>query len=616
MSLPQVLQHPELPPLARQFARFCAQLDPRAGETALLTAAALAARNLDGNTCLDLARAAGRDLLVTSEHQTLFRAPALEAWLAGLRARFVGTAGAYQPLVLDGRRLYLHRHWREETWIATALTARMEAVQVDPAWLRRRLDTLFGRLAPQDAAYGQRLAVAMALTRRLAVLTGGPGTGKTTTVIRLLALLLEQAPQTRIALAAPTGKAAARMAESIAAQIGALQGVSEPVRAHIPRTAATLHRLLGWRGGSYTHDRENLLPLDCLIVDESSMIDQGLMASVLAALPETARLILLGDREQLASVEAGSVLGDITGRGAPLALSRRRARQLAAVMGGPLPEHLVAPEAPPIADHIAWLRHSHRFARGGGIGRLAHAVNQADVEAVEALMDAGDPELDWRLVDAGPPPRAVLDWALAHYLPVFDATDAAEALGRFESARILTALRDGPWGEAALRQAFHAALLRHGRATGTDARQPYRGLPVLILRNDYETGLFNGDTGIFWPDADGRLHAWFRREGTLEGFGLHQLPSWQPAWTLTVHRSQGSEYDEVLLVLPPQDAPVVTRELIYTGITRARRRCTLVCHRERLLQDIARRVTRDSGLMERLGWPSPHPFDSEVPPTA
>ena len=605
MKLPEVLDHPAVPPLARQFARFCAGLDPEAGELALLTAAALAARNLQGDTCLDLARLAGRPLLCGPEGECLFQAPSIPRWTDALRAGFVGGPGDYQPLVLDARRLYLHRHWREETAIAAALKARMIPVDTEPDWARARLDAAFGPLDTGAPAYGQRLAVAMALTRRLTIVTGGPGTGKTTTVIRLLALLLEREPGLRIALAAPTGKAAARLAESIVAQIGDLAAVPEAVRARIPRQAATLHRLLGWTPTGFTHHAANRLPVDCLVVDECSMVDQGLMAALLEALPGAARLVLLGDRDQLASVEAGSVLGDLTGRGAALVLSPGRARELEALMGGPLPEALVSPDAPGIADHIAWLRHSYRFAAGGGIGRLAAAVNRADVAAVQDLMESGDAELGWLPSSPGQPPAAVLQWALDHYLPVFQADSADRALARFESARLLTALRKGPWGERALGRDLHAALLRRGLAAGPDERRPYRGLPVLILRNDVETGLFNGDTGIFWPDAAGRLRAWFRRPQGLQGFGPHQLPAWQPAWTLTVHRSQGSEYDQVLLVLPPEASPVVTRELVYTGLTRARRRCTLVCAGDRLLLDIGRRIERDSGLAERLGWPQP-----------
>ena len=599
---PSLLTEAQVSALAVQFARFCAELDPDATELALLTAAALAERSGRGDTCLDLRHLASRALLTDEDGQVIVDAPPLDEWRSALNARFIGEPGEYRPLILEGPRIYLHRQWREERDIASALSSRFDVVPLDVKGLRRRLDDLFGVLTPTDGGYWQRLAAAMALTRRVSVITGGPGTGKTTAVTRILALLLEADPDQEIRLAAPTGKAAARLAESINRQIEGLgDRVSPHVLERIPRAASTVHRLLGWAPRGFAHNAENRLRCDCLILDECSMVDQRLMASLLTALPDHARVILLGDRDQLASVEAGSVLGDITGRGAELKLSPQRGAELATLMGGPVPEVAVGTGAPPIADHIALLRHSFRFETGGGIGRLAAAVNSGDPAAVADVIDRPDPELSWLPAEGPRPPGEILQWSLDRYLRIFEARSPEEALSRFESARVLTALRRGPWGETALRNELHEALGRRGLTQGADEWSAYHGLPILILRNDYETGLFNGDAGIVWQ-TDDRLQAWFRREGELLAFTLPQLPAWQPAWTITVHRSQGSEYDEVLLVLPPVESRVVTRELIYTGVTRARRHCTVVADREQLAADVQRTVERYSGLAERLGW--------------
>ncbi|RMG58497.1 MAG: exodeoxyribonuclease V subunit alpha [Gammaproteobacteria bacterium] len=607
MNGPLPSENATLPALARHFARFCRQLDGAADTLALATAAVLAARNLEGDTCLDLRRLSGQPLLRDEEGQSLLDAPALETWLDTLPCGFIGAGESNRPLVLDGPRLYLRRHWQEEVQIARALLARTGPVEYDPQWLKERLQALFPEKPGDEGkgAAGQRLAAAMALTRRLAIITGGPGTGKTTTVTRILALLLEQEPDLRIMLAAPTGKAAARLRESIEAQTSKLgEQVNAAVLEQMPREAATLHRLLGWGRDGFAWHADNPLPCDCLLIDETSMVDQGLMAATLAALPAQARLILLGDRNQLSSVEAGSVLGDLTGQGETPALDPARAAELEALTNHAATRPVTA-DAPPLHNCVAELSYSYRFASGGGIGRLAEAVNAGDANKASAILREADAELDWIDAEGEEPPQAVIRQALEWYSPVFEADDPAEALRRFNRARILTARADGPWGEAALRERLETAL-RQQRSIRTLPGQPYRGQPIIILRNDRETGLFNGDTGILWPDpeaaAEGvpQLRAWFESENGLRAYALHQLPAWQTAWTLTVHRSQGSEYDRVLLVLPAHESRVLTRELVYTGITRARRLCCIAGSMSQLLEACRRRTVRNSGLGERL----------------
>lgn len=608
MSVFECLQQSDLSPLALHFARFCADLDDTASDLALFTAAVLADRNTHGDTCLALSSLVDKPLLKDKDGTALVIAPEQRTWEQALTCGFVGHQGDYQPIILDGSYLYLHRHWHEEKQIINALLLRFGGHNIDHPTVRQRLDALFGKLSPDDAAYSQKLAAAMALTRRLAIITGGPGTGKTTTVTKILALLLEQQPDLRISLTAPTGKAAARLVESIGEQVLKLGNkINRDILDKLPREASTIHRLLGWQRQGFLHNADNPLPCNCLLLDESSMVDLGLMASLLTALADDCRIILLGDRDQLSSVEAGSVLGDLTGHGRPLRLSPRRAEELRPLLDA-LPADLLNDQSPDIADHIVQLNHSYRFAKGGGIGKLAEAINTGNTEAVTALQSNTNEQLSWIEASGNQPGKRIIDWALDRYQDIFNAKNAKDALTIFESARILTARREGAWGEAAIRERLETRLKNEGRMSSRD-NAPYKGQPLIIRRNDQETGLFNGDTGIFWPDDEGAIMAWFplkNNNADLVPFSIHQLPQWQSAWALTVHRSQGSEYSDVLLILPPEESQVVTRELIYTGITRAVNHCTIVTQTTQFIKSIRNKIERRSGLSKRMGWESDH----------
>lgn len=598
----ELLRQTELSPLAIQFAKFCSQLDDKADELALITAAILADRNTHGDTCLDLRSLEEKTLLYGKENNQLRQAPGLHQWLTALDCKFIGKNNEYQPLILDGNRLYLHRHWQEEKTITEVLQSSFGKTNYDPARIKKRLNALFDANTLEDNAYGQKLAAAMALTRKLTIITGGPGTGKTTTVTKILALLLEQEHDLRILLAAPTGKAAVRLTISINKQLKKLEKhIDAEILDKLPRDVSTIHRLLGWRPHGFEHNKDNPLPCDCLLLDETSMVDQGLMASLLVALPENCRIILLGDRDQLSSVEAGSILGDLTGHGQEPGLSTERAIELNALLGQ-LPTDIINDKMPAIADHIAQLTHSYRFAKGGGIGKLAYAINNGDTDAIDKLRKETNDELDWIEANGWQPGKAVIRWAVEHYKMIFKATTAKGALKVFESARLLTALREGPWGATQISERIETELQKT-EENKIKNNAAYKGLPVIICRNDRETGLYNGDTGIFWKEEQGELMAWFEIKEVLTPFSVHQLPEWKAAWTLTVHRSQGSEYDNVLLVLPSEESPVVTRELIYTGVTRAAQKCTLVANWQQLKYAVNRKVTRFSGLNERIGWP-------------
>jgi exodeoxyribonuclease V alpha subunit len=599
-----------------QFARLMARL---AGSDApeLTLAACLASRaTAAGHVCVDLASLAGGVVLPEAGEEAPADvppvvAPSLEAWTAALRATtVVGAPGERRPLVLDAcGRLYLHRYWAYEHALAEDLRGRAAAAEaVDEQRLRADLAALFGPAAGDEVDW-QRIAAALAVLRRLCVISGGPGTGKTSIVVRILALLAAQAGgRLRAGLAAPTGKAAARLAEAVRTAKRRL-ALDPVVAAAIPEEAATIHRLLGPRPGSvsFRHDRANPLPLDVLVVDEASMVDLALMAKLVAALPPEARLVVLGDRDQLASVEAGAVLGDLCGP-AP-GFSETVAHRLTAVTDVPVPVAAGRPSA--LGDSIVLLGRSWRFGAESGIGRLAAAINRGDAAgALAVLADGRFPDVAWRPIAAGGDLRPELEErVLAGFEPylaeISAGADPAAALRAFAAFRVLCAHRVGPAGAETLNRRLEARLRARGWGSG---RSPwYPGRPVLVTENDYQLRLFNGDVGIALADpaADGALRVWFEAaDGVLRRVPPVRLPAHEPAWAMTVHKSQGSEFDAVLLVLPAEPSRVMTRELLYTAVTRARRRVEVWGAAEQLRAAVERPLVRSSGLRDAL-WGAP-----------
>lgn len=560
-----------------------------------------------GHICANLADAAGKPLAALGGAQSGF-VPSLPAWCEALRRRaVVGRPGDYAPLILDeAGRLYLYRYWAYEHELACDLQARLsdDPADADPRRLRDGLDRLFP--APVDEDDRQRVAAAVAALKRFAVISGGPGTGKTTTVVRILALLLEQAASPlRIALAAPTGKAAARMQEAVRASRDTLP-VDARIRDAIPAEATTIHRLLGFRpaGVAFRHDRDDPLPVDVLVVDEASMVDLALMANLVRAVPRRARLILLGDKDQLASVEAGAVLGDICGDSPGFSPAFRR-RLSETIRHDPTRAGGEPAAGPPIRDAIVQLTRSYRFGRESGIGRLAHLVNRGDGRAaLDFLTQGGHEDVAWRPLDS---PRdlaarlAETAGTLGAYLAAGTPEAALTALERF---RVLSAHRTGPYGVDTL-NALIAGCLESRRAVRPVAPW-YHGRPVLITANDYNLRLFNGDLGIALADAaaDRRLRVFFRAfGGGVRRLPPARLPAHETAFAATVHKSQGSEAERILLILPNELSPVMTRELIYTGVTRARSQVEIWGAREVFEAAVARRLTRSSGLRDAL-WSS------------
>jgi len=557
----------------------------------------------EGHVCVDMLQQADK-LILGNDSFTGIQAPVPGVWEQQLQdSGVVGTAGEIKPLVLDDHRLYLGRYWQFEQELAECLIAMAQrpAQSVDHEILRRGLERLFPTTDEMD---WQQLAAAMAVIQSLIIISGGPGTGKTHTVTAILALLIEQAQakqqKLRIAMAAPTGKAAVRLAESVRNARFDLK-VADSVKQEVPVEALTLHRLLGVRPDQVIpwHNRQNPLHLDVLVVDEASMIDLPLMNRLLAALPQGARLIVLGDKDQLSSVEAGSVFADLCGGEPEPAYSADFSRRLQLLKDWPFSSSADGVSA--LTDNTALLRKSYRFGRHSGIGHLARAVNAGDLKSVHRVLSADYSDIVWRTPSVDALSAELGAYAVLAFAPIMAAETAEQALDELEKFRILCAVRRGPTGVERVNQLVQKALTDAAYIHATAGF--YAGRPVMVTRNDYSLGLSNGDIGILWPDAteNGVLRVWFRLpDNSIRSLMPGRLPAHETAFALTVHKSQGSEFARVLLLLPESDSPVLSRELIYTGISRAAETVEIWGGRTILEAAVRRRVARTSGLLGRL----------------
>ena len=503
---------------------------------------------------------------------------------------------AVRPLVLDGGRLSLYRLWAAERRVAAALSARLGTVAVDAEALRPTFQALF-----PDADDRQAVAAVGALRHRLAVVAGGPGTGKTTTVAKLLALLLTADPSLDIALATPTGKASDRLARSVAERVAGLP-ISQAVQARIPTEAATLHRLLRYSPSRrrFLRGPADPIPADVVVVDETSMADLAMVDALLAALRPDARLVLLGDADQLPSVGAGAVFGDLCAAGERLAVGPDFAALCASLGVG---VEQAEPDA--LADAIVHLTVSHRFAADSGIGALSRALRDGDADGVRAVFEPGaSPDVALRDEPLG---AAVWAHVEPHARRLCDAETPRRALDAAAAFRVLAPTRGGRGGVRALTAAIERGLAQHGlRPTSWD--RWYAGRPILVTTNDYDQGLYNGDVGVVWRQG-ARAVVLFDTPDGIREVPVGQLPEHETAWAMTVHKAQGSEFDDVLFVLP--DAPEadrLTRALAYTAVTRARAQTpggppalTILGSVDALAQAAGRAERRTSGLTARLG---------------
>ncbi|EAB3090909.1 exodeoxyribonuclease V subunit alpha [Salmonella enterica] len=585
-----------LRPIDAQFALTVAGND----DPAVTLAAALLSHDAgEGHVCLPLSR-----LMLTEEAH-----PLLVAWISEtatpidwkkrlLASAAVSCGDSPAPLILCGDRLYLNRMWCNERTVARFFNEVNQAIDVDEAQLSRILDALF---PTTDEVNWQKVASAVALTRRISVISGGPGTGKTTTVAKLLAALIQMADgeRCRIRLAAPTGKAAARLTESLGAALRQLP-LTDAQKKRIPEDASTLHRLLGAQPGSQRlrHHAGNPLHLDVLVVDEASMIDLPMMSRLIDALPPHGRVIFLGDRDQLASVEAGAVLGDICAY-VNAGFTAERARQLSRLTGCAIPAG-AGTQAASLRDSLCLLQKSYRFGSDSGIGKLAAAINCGDRSAIQAVFQQGFSDIEKRTLQSSDDYAGMLDEALAgygRYLRLLHEKATPEAiLQAFNEYQLLCALREGPFGVGGLNDRIEQAMVQQRKIHRHPHSRWYEGRPVMIARNDSALGLFNGDIGIALDRGQG-LRVWFAMpDGAIKSVQPSRLPEHDTTWAMTVHKSQGSEFDHAALILPSQRSPVVTRELVYTAVTRARRRLSLYADERILAGAIVTRTERRSGL--------------------
>jgi exodeoxyribonuclease V alpha subunit len=571
-----------------------------ASDEVLLAAALVSRATRDGHVCARLPLLSAEPLY-DEEARAIAECPPLGAWRSKLReSALVSDGTRLSPLVLDREdRLYLRRHWDDEQRLSRLLRERCRTPSdpVDRETIARLVRRLFGPFEP-GAPDWQRIAAQIAAVSTLTVVSGGPGTGKTSTAVKLVAVALTDAlargvSRPRALLLAPTGKAAARLAEAVASARAHLDCPSD-VLARITTEASTIHRALEVdRFGRFRIDRERPLFADIVVVDEASMVDVSLMRRLVEAVPPRARLVLLGDRHQLSSVDAGAVLSDICGdRGQP-SFSTDLAARVAAVFGEPLPPGTVTAESAGIDDAVITLEKSHRFSSTSPLGVLAAAIQRGDADAaVELLRPKGG------IVELVVPRGLGLDArvvarAAERFRPFADSDTPEVALDRLGQFRVLCAHRTGPLGVEEANRAIERAL----RASGPSSRGALS--PILIHENDVDLELFNGDVGVLFRDETS-LRAVFRSAGALRAFSISRLPAHEVAFAMSVHKSQGSEFDGVVVVLPAPGSPLLTRELLYTAVTRTRHSVLVQGTEAAVREAIARPAVRASGLSTAL----------------
>ncbi len=627
-----------------QFARFIDNKQQPYGYTrqqrnlAVLLSALVSYYSMQGNSCVRL------DTLNIDE---LFRlnAPASDrhfsaeilqkidgitplAWQEALQNHiaFSDSPDRVAPLLFQHNRLYFYRYWQAENRLARYLIQAVgsESKNTNIELNRRILSTLF---QPQPQTDWQQVAVATALKKRFCLISGGPGTGKTRTVAMLLAALqLKQSEQERpplnIALAAPTGKAAARLKESISASLLSLD-LPETLKQVVPTNASTIHRLIGMHAHSDTprHHAKNPLHLDVLVVDEASMIDLFVMDKLLATLKPATRLILLGDKDQLASVEAGNMMGEL-GELITLGYRAEHCTYLTETTGYPI--YPTAPNVPAICDSLCHLRHSYRFSDQSGIGRLAAEINarqavgswqifaNTDFHDLQRITYPSTAEFAEKRQWVQHCVNLVVQQAVEHYRHYLTLVKQREKspqhvsvsaiFAAFQQVRFLSALRVSELGVEQLNQSIAEALQRARLIHFKQSRESYIGKPILITENAPQNHVFSGDIGLMLPDENGQLRVYFEQQQDNEHRHLSpsRVPSYEPAYVMTVHKSQGSEFQHTLMVMPLTTSPVLTKELLYTAVTRAKQKFTLFGDEQTWKHAVKTSIQRQSGLREQL----------------
>lgn len=596
------------------FAEFINKLNQEDNPHLFLAAALVSRAVEDGDVYLDLASVSQKPFVLEINGEIEEGLPDLTEWLEKIsQSPVVGSPGDFRPLILDKKnRLYLYRYWDYEKKLSDFITRRTkeDIKDIDYDLLKGGLKRLFPKTADEDYTW-QKVAAVIAAFKKICVITGGPGTGKTFTMAKILALLLEQSPKGRlkILLSAPTGKAAARISESVKAAKKTLNCEPDVIEA-IPSEATTIHRMLKTIPGSpyFHHNAENPLNADIVAVDEASMADLALMSKLTAAMPADARLILIGDRDQLSSVEAGFVMGDVCDRDHIHVFSehfcKRFERLTQQRIGVPIDGHK---EKPGLYDCLVGLKKSYRFVDAGEIRGLSSAVNHGEVDNAVVCLKNSQGQIYWeRHSEPDALSGSLAEKVVKGYSEYLQTDDPYNALDLFSRFKILCAVKIGPFGTHAVNRLAEQILNREDLVEFRSGLNGfwYKGRPILITRNDYNLGLFNGDVGITLPDpnsSDNALYVYFPdNSGTVKKIHPNRLPDHETAYAMTVHKSQGSEFENVLLILPDRDYPVLTRELFYTGITRARKTVSIWGPEDIIKSTILRKTERTSGLKDAL----------------
>jgi exodeoxyribonuclease V alpha subunit len=602
------------------FARFMANLADRNYQEVFLGAALVSNVTGRGDVCLDLASFAGRMLLEKDDGMDAVICPGLSVWVNNLiSTRIVGRPEDLCPLILDERnRLYLYRYWEYEKKLSDSIKerAKEDISGLNLSLIKDSIKRLFPERMDSDRNW-QKVAAITSAFKKFCVISGGPGTGKTTTVAKILALLLEQGGKEenlRIFLAAPTGKAAARLSESII-NIKKKLDCKDYIKAAIPEKTFTIHRMLKTIIGSpfFRHHSENLLSADIVVVDEASMVDLPLMSKLIQAVPVDARLILIGDSDQLSSVDPGSVLGDICGSSHFRGFTANFMNKVEELTDEKFTDSIKEyKDIKVLHDCIVLLKKNYRFADGSGIGGLSRAVKLGDIhKSLSLLKNEDDRSIIFEdIQSANHFKRILTDQVIEFYSEYLRTDDPGIALELFNRFKILCAVKMGQFGVYALNAMIEQILSRENLIQSENLW--YRGRPVLITSNDYKLGLFNGDIGITMPipDSDSNdMHVFFPgTSGELRRFMPYALPQHETVYAMTVHKSQGSEFENVYLILPDKDYSVLSRELIYTAITRASQSVTILGQEDVLKISISRVIERKSGLHDSLWGGKPLSF--------
>ncbi len=597
------------------FARFITRFSGAENPDLFLGAALVSRSTGNGDICLDLESTAGTLLVERHDDSVTTMCPSLDRWRQQLLSSpAVGRPGDACPLILDDRdRLYLYRYWEYEKKLADFIRQRTqgELQDFDPRKLKQSIHRLFPAGSKHQIDW-QQVAAVVAILKRFSVITGGPGSGKTFTLAGIISLFLECTHRVKptIYLAAPTGKAAARLAESIMAAKQSLD-CSDAIKNCIPNEVYTIHRLLKPIADTPYFYRNEVNPLtaDVVVVDEASMVDLALMSKLVQAMTPDARLLLVGDKDQLSSVEAGSILGDICDRrilhGFTSGFRKKIEELTQSRLGVPVQ---TASSATGLQNCITVLQRSFRFAPDSGIGGLSRTVNHGDENASMAYLQNPDQgSVGWHEVHSEANLRQDLARIIAEgYRKYLTINDPVLAMKDFNRFKILCALKVGPFGVNAINALAEQVLNRMGLISLKQReRYPwYRGRPVMITKNDYSLGLFNGDIGVTLVDpkrSGDSLYVYFpNTNGELRRFSPHRLSEHETVYAMTVHKSQGSEFDHIVLLLPEKDYPLLTRELIYTALTRARKTVSVWGTASVIKAAIKRKIERKSGLRDAL----------------